>query len=304
MFPGQGSQFVGMGGSFIEARAEARARVEEANDLLSFDIGRLILEGPEDELTLTANTQPAIFLVSVIALEALLDREPIKPMAAAGHSLGEFSACWAAGALSFADAVRLVRKRGELMQSAVPVGEGAMAAVIGLDDEAVASACREAGGEVSPANFNSPGQTVIAGRTADVERALDLLKGMGAKKIVRLPVSAPFHTSMMLPAREGLAEFMKTITINDPAFPIVRNIDAGVSKTAEDVKDGLLRQVTGCVRWVESVARLREIGMANALEIGPGRVLSGLLRRIDNSIPAAPVGAMEDIDNALEMIHG
>ncbi|MGK7345530.1 MAG: ACP S-malonyltransferase [Candidatus Nitrospinota bacterium M3_3B_026] len=304
VFPGQGSQFVGMGASIIESRREAAARMEEAGDVLGFDIGRLIAEGPEDQLALTANTQPAILLVSYIALEALLGREPIEPVAAAGHSLGEFTACLAAGAIGFADALRLVRKRGELMQSAAPVGVGAMAAVIGLDADTVAAACAEAGGMAAPANFNSPEQTVIAGETAAVERAMEIAKEKGAKKAVRLQVSAPFHTSMMEPARAGLAEFMETIEFSDPRFPVIRNVDASASRTAEEVKDGLIRQVTGCVRWVDSVMEIKRMGVGRVLEVGPGRTLCGLIKRIDRSIETSPAGSMEDMDRIVEAYHG
>lgn len=304
LFPGQGSQFVGMGASIIEARPEAKKRVEEACDILGFDIGRLILEGPEDELSLTANTQPAILLASVISFEALKDKTPVEPVAVAGHSLGEFSACWAAGVFSFADAVRLVRKRGELMQSATPIGVGAMAAVIGLGAEDVSSLCREADGTVAPANFNSPEQTVIAGETSAVERAMEIAKEKGAKKVIKLAVSAPFHTPMMKPAQDGLAEFMNGIEFSDPAFPIIRNVDAGVSTTASEVKEGLIKQVTGCVRWVDSMRKMDELGATAAFEVGPGRVLAGLMRRIDKKIKVAPMGAMEDVEKALEAAHG
>lgn len=304
VFPGQGSQFVGMGASIIKSRPQAAARVEEACGVLGFDIGRLIAEGPEDQLALTANTQPAILLVSYITLEALLEMEPIEPLAAAGHSLGEFTACLAAGAIGFADALRLVRKRGELMQSATPVGVGAMAAVIGLDAETVAAACAEAGGMAAPANFNGPEQTVIAGETAAVERAMEIAKEKGAKKAVRLQVSAPFHTTMMEPARAGLAEFMETIEFSDPRFPVIRNVDAGVSRTAEEVRDGLIRQVTGCVRWVDSVTRLKEMGVRRVLEVGPGRTLCGLIKRIDRSIETLPAGSAEEMEKTAEAYHG
>ncbi len=304
LFPGQGSQSVGMGASLIETSLAARRRLEEANDALGFDIGKLILEGPEDELRLTANTQPAILLISVIAFEALLGKRIITPVASAGHSLGEFSACWAAGAVGFYDVIKLVRKRGELMQSAVPVGEGAMAAVIGLSAENVAKACAEVAGFVAPANFNSPEQTVIAGKAEDVEKAIEIVKQNGAKKVVLLQVSAPFHTKLMAPAREGLAEYMKTIEFHDPKYPVLRNVDAGVSKTAEEIKDGLIRQVTGCVNWVGSMKMLAEMGTTKAFEIGPGKALAGLMRRINKSIPVLPVGSIEQVDLAVEGLNG
>lgn len=302
LFPGQGSQFVGMGASFVDASQSAKDRITEANDALGFDIWKLITEGPENELGLTANTQPAILLVSALAYDALAAVKPVAPTAVAGHSLGEFSACWATGVFSFRDAIRLVRKRGELMQSAVPLGEGAMAAVIGLTPEAVATACKEAGGFVAPANFNSPEQTVIAGATADVDKAMEVLKSRGAKKIVKLQVSAPFHTNLMKPAQDGLAEFMEMIEFNDPKFPIIRNVDAGVSKTAEEVKDGLLRQVTGCVRWVDSMRLLPTMGVAKAVELGPGKALAGLMKRIDKTVETVSIGSVEELLKYVETV--
>ncbi|MDH5511037.1 MAG: ACP S-malonyltransferase [Nitrospinota bacterium] len=303
LFPGQGSQFVGMGKSLVADFPAAKRRVEEACDTLGFDIGRLIAEGPDEELKATYNTQPAILLVSVIALEALIERTGVEPAIAAGHSLGEFSACHSAGALSFHDAIRLVRKRGELMQSAVPMGIGAMAAVIGLSSGEVEAVCQEAGGDVAPANFNSPEQTVIAGKTDAVERASALAREKGAKKVAQLPVSAPFHTAMMTPAREGLAEFMEDVTINDPKFPIIRNVDAGLSATAAQIRQGLIDQVTGCVRWVDSMARLGSEGVAEGLEIGPGKVLTGLMKRIDRSFRMSIAGETQDIDKYAEEFH-
>jgi len=304
LFPGQGSQFAGMGDSFIKASSNAKRRVEEANSVLGFDIGKLMAEGPEEELRLTANTQPAILLCSVIALEALLEKKNMEPKVVAGHSLGEFSACFAAGALGFADAIRLVRKRGELMQSAVPVGVGAMAAVIGLSPDDVESVCREVGQEVAPANFNSPEQTVIAGKTEEVNKAIEALKAKGAKRVIPLPVSAPFHTHFMKPARDGLEEFMKGIEIHNPKTPIIRNVDAGLSTTAQDVREGLVKQVTGCVRWVDSMMKLGNMGVSAALEIGPGKVLAGLMKRIDKNVEAFTVGSTEEVDKALGAIYG
>ena len=304
LFPGQGSQFVGMGKSLMDEFPEARKRVQEACDSLGFDIGKLIVDGPEEELKATYNTQPAILLVSVIALEALKERTGVEGAITAGHSLGEFSACHAAGALSFQDAIRLVRKRGELMQSAVPLGVGAMAAIIGLSAAEVEALCGEVDGEVAPANFNSPEQTVIAGKTEAVEKAATLAKEKGAKKVAHLPVSAPFHTSMMKPAREGLAQFMENMTINDPRFPIIRNVDAGLSTTADQVRQGLIEQVTGCVKWVDSMARLAQEGVAEGLEIGPGKVLTGLMKRIDRSFKIRAIGEAPDIQSYKEESDG
>ncbi len=304
LFPGQGSQFAGMADSLVSTGPKAARRVEEANDILGFDLGKLISKGPEKQLQLTANTQPAIALVSIIALEALKEKADIKPLAAAGHSLGEFSACFATGAIEFADVIKLVRRRGELMQSAVPAGEGAMAAIIGLDAETVGKICSQAGGMVCPANFNSPEQTVIAGKTGDVSKAIQLAKTGGAKKVVELRVSAPFHTPLMALAQDGLREFMKSITFKDPEFPVIRNVDAGLSKTAGDVEKGLIRQVTGCVRWVDSMKKLAGMGATRALEIGPGRTLGGLMKRIDRSIKVTQSGTAEDIEKIADILSG
>ncbi len=304
LFPGQGSQFVGMGAEIISADSDALALVEQANDILGFDIGRLILEGPEDELLLTHNTQPAILLVSVIALEALTKRFDMEPIATAGHSLGEFSACVAAGAIAFSDALRIVRRRGELMQSAVPVGEGAMAAVIGLDSETVSSLCKQASDDVAPANFNSPEQTVIAGSSAAVDAAMELAKNNGAKRVIKLPVSAPFHSNYMQPAAVGLAKFMEDIIISDPRIPIIRNVDAEISETADEIRQGLIKQVTGCVRWVDCMRKLPDIGVKLAIEIGPGKVLSGLLKRIDKSVQAVQMGKVDDMEKIAEITNG
>jgi [acyl-carrier-protein] S-malonyltransferase len=301
LFPGQGSQSVGMGASFVAASEAARRRIEEANDTLGFDLGKLILEGPDDLLSLTANTQPALFAVSAIAYEAIREAAPeITPVVVAGHSLGEFSACFAAGALSYGDGLRLVRTRGELMQTAVPVGEGGMAAVIGLTAAEIGAALQDFDGDVFAANFNSPEQTVVAGSAADLERFVPYIKAKGAKKAVPLSVSAPFHTSYMRTAREGLAAFMESIAISDPLVPIVRNIDAGVSKSAAEVAEGLIAQVTGCVQWVDSMKRLSAFGVTAALEVGPGKVLTGLMRRIDKDIPVTPVGTPDDVASLLE----
>ncbi|VAX19706.1 Malonyl CoA-acyl carrier protein transacylase [hydrothermal vent metagenome] len=304
LFPGQGSQFVGMGATFIESSADAKKRVEEASDALGFDIGKMILQGPEEELRLTSNTQPAILLVSVIALEALLAKTAIEPSVVAGHSLGEFSACWAAGAIGFTDVIRLVRKRGELMQSAVPVGKGGMAAIIGLCAKEIHAVCEEAGGDVAPANFNSPQQTVIAGEALSVSRAIDIAKSKGAKRALSLPVSAPFHTKMMIPAQEGLAKFLETIKINNPGIPVLRNVDGGVSRQAEEIKEGLIRQVTGCVQWVDSMRNLVGMNVTTALEIGPGKVLCGLMKRIDKSVKTMQVGSSEEVEKAVEALNG
>ena len=284
-FPGQGSQAVGMARAFYETSAAAKSVFEEANDTLGFDLARLIFEGPESELTLTANTQPAVLTASVAAAAACAE-QGLRPSIAAGHSLGEYSALVVAGALTFADAVRVVRRRGEFMQEAVPVGMGAMAAILGLALEAVEGVCAEAaqgpaGREVvDVANINSPGQIVVAGHRGAVERAVAVAASRGGRKSVVLPVSAPFHCALMRPAAERLALQLESVRVNDPTIPVVRNVDGGVTRTAADVKPALLRQVASPVRWTACVQRLGDEGGRVFIEVGPGRVLTALLKRI------------------------
>ena len=281
LFPGQGSQAVGMGKGFYESSPGAKAVFEEANAALGFDLARLVFEGPEAELALTANTQPAVLTTSVAAVAACAERG-LRPALTAGHSLGEYTALVVAGALRFSDAVRIVRKRGEFMQDAVPVGTGAMAAIMGIELGAVEQVCAEAarGEVVEIANVNSALQIVIAGHRAAVERAVALATERGGKMSVMLPVSAPFHCSLMTPAGAKLARELDAAQIADPAVPVVRNVDAGVTRKAEDVRPFLLRQVASPVRWTECVLRLAAEGATAFVEVGPGRVLSGLLRRI------------------------
>ncbi|HYS19221.1 MAG TPA: ACP S-malonyltransferase [Candidatus Binatia bacterium] len=281
LFPGQGSQAVGMGKGFYESSPGAKAVFEEANAALGFDLARLVFEGPEAELALTANTQPAVLTTSVAAVAACAERG-LRPALTAGHSLGEYTALVVAGALRFSDAVRIVRKRGEFMQDAVPVGTGAMAAIMGIELGAVEQVCAEAarGEVVEIANVNSALQIVIAGHRAAVERAVALATERGGKMSVMLPVSAPFHCSLMTPAGGKLARELDAAQVADPAVPVVRNVDAGVTRKAEDVRPFLLRQVASPVRWTECVLRLAAEGATAFVEVGPGRVLSGLLRRI------------------------
>ena len=281
LFPGQGSQAVGMGRAFAEASGPAKAVYEEANEALGFDLARLSFEGPEAELALTANTQPAVLTASVAAAAACAERG-LTPHLVAGHSLGEYSALVVAGALRFADAVRLVRQRGRFMQEAVPVGAGAMAAIMGLDLASVEAVCGDtARGEiVAVANVNSPAQVVIAGHRTAVERAVGLAAERGGKKSVLLPVSAPFHCALMQPAADRLAAELAAIPVTDPAIPVVRNVDAEVSRTAADVTRALLEQVARPVRWTACVERLAREGADVFVEVGPGRVLTGLLKRI------------------------
>ena len=277
LFPGQGSQAVGMGRSFYDASPAAKAVFEEANDALGFDLMKLAFHGPESDLALTANTQPAVLTASVAAARACGERG-LTPSLAAGHSLGEYSALVVAGALRFADAVRVVRKRGEFMQEAVPVGTGAMAAIMGLELGVVDALCNEAaqGEVVGVANINSAGQIVVAGHRTAVERAVAL----AGKKSVMLPVSAPFHCALMAPAAARLAGELARVTASDPTFPVVRNVDGGVTRTAAEVTPFLLKQVASPVRWAECIQRLVAEGAAAFVEVGPGRVLTGLLRRM------------------------
>jgi [acyl-carrier-protein] S-malonyltransferase len=283
IFPGQGSQSAGMGRELAENSPAARDAFREADDALGFALSRLCFEGPDEELRLTENTQPAILATSIAALRALEAEGAPQPTFVAGHSLGEYSALVAAGALTLADAVRTVRARGRYMQEAVPVGVGAMAAVLGSDEETVAAACAEAAqGEVcSPANLNSPKQIVIAGHAGAVERAMAILKGRGVRKTVKLPVSAPFHCALMMPAQERLAADLEKLDFSDLRVPLVTNADAKLIRAGAEARESLVRQVSRPVRWSESMTALAERqGVTTFVEIGPGKVLSGLLRQI------------------------
>jgi len=288
VFPGQGSQVVGMGRAIHDASPEARSVFQRADQALGISLSRLCFEGPEERLRLTENTQPALLTTSVALLAALRARLPSGGLdklivAAAGHSLGEYSALVAAGAIDLEGAVRLVRLRGRYMQEAVPDGKGAMAALIGASADQVAALCREAaGGEVlAPANLNAPDQTVIAGAAAAVERLAAMARDHGVRKVVRLPVSAPFHCELMAPASRRLAADLEKVEFSDGAFPVVANVDAEPLRDADALRASLARQVTAPVRWVDTVRRLRALGANVQIEIGPGRVLSGLARRID-----------------------
>jgi [acyl-carrier-protein] S-malonyltransferase len=300
VFPGQGSQQVGMGKALAEAFPESRQVFEEADSVLGFSLSRLCFEGPEDELQLTANTQPAILAASVAALRPLVARGA-RPAWVAGHSLGEYSALVAAGALTLADAVRTVRRRGESMQEAVPVGAGAMAAILGLDLPSIEAACRAAaeGEVVSPANVNSPGQVVIAGHAAAVGRAAERCKAAGAKRAVLLPVSAPFHCALMKPAQDRLAPELAGLAFRDPVVPLVNNVDARAVRDASSCRDGLVRQVSGTVRWQESVELLAREGVTTFVEVGPGRVLGALVRKIVKDARVLNVDSPESLEAAL-----
>jgi [acyl-carrier-protein] S-malonyltransferase len=307
LFPGQGSQTVGMGRELHEHFPAARAIFEEADDALGFSISKLCFEGPEDQLKLTENTQPAILTVSVAAMRALGDRG-ISCSVAAGHSLGEYSAHVASGTFSFADAVRAVCNRGRYMQEAVPAGQGAMAAILGLSAEAVAEVCiaaaGQSGGIVAPANINSPEQIVISGTAAAVELVAAICKERGAKRAVMLQVSAPFHCTLMQPAQDRLAEDLGKLTFHDPKFPVVSNVDAAWVTTGEVARDGLIRQVTGSVRWVECEQQFIVANTTHFIEVGPGKVLCGLMRQIDRSQTCLSVDNLVSLDKTLMALEG
>jgi [acyl-carrier-protein] S-malonyltransferase len=335
LFPGQGSQSVGMGRAFYDASPAARAVFEEADDALGFALSKIIFEGPEETLKLTEHTQPAILTVSVAALRLLepeLKSRGLSISFAAGHSLGEYSAHVAAGTFTFADAVRTVRSRGQFMQSAVAPGDGAMAAILGLDAGRINDICATVSDEltgppiedpanpaqqinvvmeeltspanaaltpaeaaarvsavVAAANINSPNQIVISGSTAAVELAAARCKEAGAKRAVMLPVSGPFHSALMQPAQDSLATALESIVFNDPAFPVAANADARLLARGPEVRDALIRQVTAPVRWVECIQLLAQSGATHFIEVGPGKVLSGLNRQIDKSLPTTNV---------------
>ena len=286
LFPGQGSQTVGMGKDLADRYPTAGQTFAEADEALGLKLSHICFEGPEDQLRLTENTQPAILAVSIAAWRVLQEKVGgIKPAFVAGHSLGEYSAHVMAGTISFADAVRTVRKRGKYMQEAVPVGTGAMAAILGMDLDGVAAVCGDAAqGEVcEPANINSPEQVVISGHAAAVERAVKLASERGAKRAILLPVSAPFHCSLMKPAQERLASDLGKIELSAPAVPVVANVYATPVEDAASAREALNRQVTGSVKWCESMQLLVARGVETFIEIGPGKVLCGLMRQIDRS---------------------
>jgi [acyl-carrier-protein] S-malonyltransferase len=307
LFPGQGSQSVGMGRDLYDNFAVARQTFEEADDALGFSLSKLCFDGPDEQLRLTENTQPAIFAVSIAAHRVLAEKG-VKPTWVAGHSLGEYSANVAAGSLAFADAARTVRSRGQYMQEAVPAGEGAMAAILGIDPETVAQACADAAAEtgavVASANINGPTQIVISGAAAAVERAVGLAKERGAKKAVTLAVSAPFHCPLMQPAQDRLALLLRQLPFAPASVPVVVNVDAKLAADAETLRDALVRQVTGTVRWVESMQALIAERPDCYLEVGPGKVLAGLLRQIDREQKCAQVQDEATLGLALEMAGG
>jgi [acyl-carrier-protein] S-malonyltransferase len=297
LFPGQGSQKVGMGKALADEYAICRDTFADADAALGEPLSGVIFEGPEDQLTLTENAQPAILTASIAAARVLESRG-LTPQFVAGHSLGEYTANVAAGTFTFADALQIVRRRGRYMQEAVPVGDGAMAAILGLDGEQVAEACRNAaadGGQVvSPANLNGAGQVVIAGARDAVARAGALAKSMGARRVIPLTVSAPFHCALMKPAEERLAPELRALTVQHPRVPIVANVDAEIKRDAASAIDALVRQVSAPVRWEAVVARLASEGVTTYVEVGPGSVLSGLVRKIHREATAVSFGSPED----------
>ena len=302
IFPGQGSQFSGMGSDLAEKYTAAREVFEEADEALGFSISHLCFSGTAEELQLTENTQPAILTTSIATLRAAEAAGLPAPEYVAGHSLGEYSALVAAGALSLADAVRTVRLRGRFMQEAVPVGTGAMAAVMGADLKTVEEACDAAAeGEIcSPANINSPNQIVIAGNAAAVERAIALLKERWGKRALKLNVSAPFHCALMMPAQERLAAELEKLEFHDLRLPLITNADAAAIESGEDARDALVHQVSSPVRWLDSMQLLIRQGVQTFIEVGPGKVLCGLMRQIERDMNCLNVGDVESLERAVK----
>jgi [acyl-carrier-protein] S-malonyltransferase len=297
VFPGQGSQYVGMGKDLSAEFALARETFAEADDAIGFSLSGLCFDGPEADLKLTENTQPAILAASIAALRVLQAETPLRPAFVAGHSLGEYSALVAVGALKFSDAVKVVRERGRLMQQAVPAGQGAMAVVLGLEMDAVGALCVDAacGEVVSPANFNGAGQVVIAGARSAVERAMALAKERGAKRVLDLPVSAPFHCQLMQPAAEGLERTLHDVAVQPFDIGVITNAEADVNRRAERVKALLIEQAVRPVRWEESVKKLVALNCHRAIEIGPGKILKGLMKRI------APTMELENFETPQDL---
>ncbi|MBQ7476587.1 MAG: ACP S-malonyltransferase [Selenomonadaceae bacterium] len=303
VFPGQGAQFVGMGKDLYEKFPVAKNFFDEADDALGYSIKKICFEGSEDDLKLTANTQPAILVVSVIVAE-LLKAEGIKPEVAGGHSLGEYSALVAADSIKFRDAVVLVHKRGTFMQEAVPVGEGSMAAIIGLDEKIIVDACEKASDvdEVQAVNFNCPGQTVIAGKVKGVEKAVEILKSLGAKKSVILPVSAPFHSTLMKPAAQKLSAELDKISIADAAFPIAANFSGALETSADEIKSNLVAQADHPVKWIDCVKSMQNFGAEIFVECGPGKTLSNFNKRIDKKIKNFNAENVETLQKTIDAL--
>ncbi|MFT4504984.1 ACP S-malonyltransferase [Caballeronia sp. 15711] len=305
VFPGQGSQSVGMLNAFAD-HAVVCETVQQASDALGQDLGKLIAEGPVEELGLTTNTQP-VMLTAAYAIYRVWEKETgLKPAVVAGHSLGEYTALVVAGALPFSAAVPLVRFRAQAMQSAVPVGEGGMAAILGLDDDAVRAVCAEASaaGIVEAVNFNAPSQVVIAGAKAGVEKACEIAKAKGAKRALPLPVSAPFHSSLLKPASDQLREYLATVDIGVPQIPLINNIDVASVAEPGAIKDALVRQAAGPVRWVETVQKMAHEGVTHVIECGPGKVLNGLTKRIDGTLIGASIFDPASLEETRKLLAG
>ncbi len=303
VFPGQGSQSVGMLRGYAAVPAVIEALLE-AKEVLGEAFIRLLEEGPSEALNLTVNTQPAMLTAGTAAYRAWIAAGGPKPALLAGHSLGEYTALVAGGALAFRDALPLVRFRAEAMQEAVPEGEGAMAAILGLDDQGVRSACAEAQGAVQAVNFNAPGQVVIAGQKAAVERAVLLCKSRGAKRAMTLPVSAPFHSSLMKPAGERLQGYLKEVRVVMPQIPVVHNVDVKIAASPQSIRDALVRQAAAPVRWVETIQTMAQLGVTHVVECGPGKVLAGLVKRIDKRVSVLSVGDAEGVAKVADFLAG
>ena len=306
VFPGQGSQAIAMLDGFAGNRVVADT-VAEASDALQFDLGKLIAEGPKEELDLTTNTQPVMLTAAVAFYRAWLAAGGPVPNVVAGHSLGEYSALVAAGVISFNDAVPLVRFRAQAMQEAVPVGQGTMAVVLGLSDDDVRAACAEAAAEnpalvVEPVNFNAPAQVVIAGHTAAVERACELAKAKGAKRAMKLPVSAPFHSSLLKPASDRLRDYMADLSFNTPQIALINNVDVAIVNDVAGIKDALVRQAASPVRWVETMQKVAADGITQVIECGPGKVLMGLAKRIDPVLVGDAIVDQASLDRILTQL--
>lgn len=303
VFPGQGSQAVGMLNGFA-GNAAVEQTIAEASDALQFDLGKLIAEGPKEDLDLTTNTQPVMLTAAVATYRAWLAAGGPAPAVVAGHSLGEYSALVAAGVIAFKDAVPLVRFRAQAMQEAVPVGQGGMAAILGLSDEDVRSACAEAaqGQVVEPVNFNAPAQVVIAGHKEAVERACQAAKDKGAKRALPLPVSAPFHSSLLKPASDRLREYMAGVNFSAPQIPVINNVDVAIVTDPVIIKEALVRQAASPVRWVESVQKMAGSGITHVVECGPGKVLAGLTKRIDGNLTGEAMFDQASLEKVLELL--
>lgn len=306
VFPGQGSQAIGMLNGFAE-NPVVQATLQEASDVLSMDVAKMIAEGPKEDLDLTTNTQPLMLTAAVATYRAWIAAGGAAPKLVAGHSLGEYSALVAAGVLEFKDAVPLVRFRAQAMQSAVPVGQGGMAAILGLSDADVIAACAEAAqavvGEVVEAvNFNAPAQVVIAGSKAAVEKACEIAKAKGAKRALPLPVSAPFHSSLLKPASDRLREYLANVSFSSPAIALINNVDVAIVTDPASIKDALVRQAASPVRWVESVQQMSASGITHVIECGPGKVLTGLTKRINGDLIGEAIVDQASLEKCLELL--